>query len=219
MRRIVFFACAYLAAATPSFADDVSGPPPAAPSVTSPLQDAVRLTPVPELSLMVPHSWIACDPAANQQLSNATLPAAMQQKLCDPTQPPHTEFKLINPNLTEFAMAIFMEFPAEGRQELERVGSETGDAQQRDMRPLCDGVMAGSPGSTCTANVRTLAGHQAVVGQIERMTQGAKIGMNGKFVVLATSNHVYALLFVSLKTATPNADATIDAIIDSIEAN
>jgi len=200
--------------AMPSFADDMRQDN--TPSI-APLADAVRVAPVPELSLMVPHGWVACDQATNEQLGGGTLPAQLQAKMCEPGQPPHAVFKLVNPNLTEFVVVIFMEFPEAGKPMLDRVISEAGDAQQRDIVPLCNAIVSGSPDSTCAANVGTVGGHQVVIGNLERTGQSANAQMDGKFIVLATSKHCYVLMFASVATAKPKASAVVDAIIDSIE--
>lgn len=216
MRRIELCVAFFVAwmTALPSFADDLRQD--TTPSV-APLADAVRVAPIPELSLMVPHGWVACDQATNEQLGGGALPAQLQAQLCEPGQPPRTVFKLINPNLTEFVVVLFMEFPAAGKQMLDRVTSETGDAQQRDMVPLCNAIVSGSPESSCAANVGTVGGRQVVIGNLERSGQGAKLQMDGKFIVLATSTHCYVLLFASVATAKPKASSVVDAIIDSIE--
>ena len=203
----------------PSFADDAPPSPPAATSDASPLRDAIRLTPIPELSLIVPRGWIACDPAINQQLGGNVLPAQFQQKFCDATQPSHAVFKLVDPNLTEFVMVLVLELPVEGKAMFSRVLSETGDVQQRDLQPLCSSALSQTPGSTCTANVGVVAGHKALVGEVGRSSPTSTTRVNGKFVVLATSNHAYALVFARLETAPPKTAAIIDALIASIETN
>ena len=213
MRRITLRTLASIACvvATSSLADDIQKPP------EVPLPDAVRLTPVPELSLMIPRGWVACDPALNQQLGGTDLPAQGKQKLCDPSQPPGSVAKLINPDKTNFVFAIFTEVPlVQLRKDLDRAAAQTSDALQRDRSRFCYGV--GGP-EACEIRPAVFGSHHAIVGKIEKTPQSIDVPYSNKFVVIATSKHAYIVIFAELSTPHDRTNAIVDAIIHSIEAS
>ena len=214
MRWVTWYALASIActATTSSFTDDLQksvGAPP--------VQNAVRVTPVPELSMMVPRSWTACDPAINQQLGGADLPPQAKQKFCDPSQPPGAVAKLINPDKANFVLAFFTEVPAvKMRKDLDRAAAETSDALQRDRSHFCYGV--GGP-EACEIRPTAFGSHPAIVGKIEKTPQSVDIPYSGKFVMIATSKHAYIVIFAELSTPHDQTSAIVDAIINSIEAS
>ena len=209
MRWFTWSAFVLIAFATSSSADELQKTAGTPSAVVALPNGAVRLMPVPELSLLVPRGWVACDPIVNQQLGGTDLPAQTKETLCDLAQPPGTLAKLINPNMADFVVAMFSEAPAGAREQLDSLGTE--DGLQRAKHSFCSGL---SGAGACQLRLAVLGGHRAAIGKFEMAPQTAA---SGEFAIVVMSKHSYVVLFVERGTPHERANSVVDAMINSIE--
>jgi hypothetical protein len=103
------------------------------PTTAQPLQNSVRLRAAPNVTLIVPKGWFACNDSDNQQLGGLSMPGNFKDKFCA-TQPPAPSnghaviinFRAINPNLAQLALVFGMsgDLPGLTPQKFSRLSQE-----------------------------------------------------------------------------------------------
>jgi hypothetical protein len=227
MRCISLCALALIACAvtTSSFAEKsqktTDTPPSTPPVAASPLlQDAVRVSPLPVVSLLVPHGWFSCDEATNALLGDIKVPTEFTNSLCKPDDPKGTKFKIVNPNLAEIVMGIIIEGPPQPTV-IDRFTSLQEDELKESSDKLCASVSGntGSAVSGCNVVPVVMNGHRALRGSVDGMNRGHGSILDGKFIAFETSEHFYLMIFADSEVSHAKTGPLIDAMLDSVELN
>lgn len=223
MRRFTLRAAASIACvvATSSFADETQNStdtPPPATQAASPLQDAVRIPAVPNVSLLVPRGWYSCDDATNALLGGVKMPGAFTAAFCKPDDPKDAKFKIVNPNMAEIVMGLIMEKPANPDM-IERFATMSPDELRLASDKFCSFVSGKQGASVVNCNVAptTIGDHHAVSGSVDGIGQGSGSAFNAKFLAFATPEHVYLVILADTEASRARTGPLIDAMLASVE--